>query len=1322
MYPTHTIPLASSKRVRTLWSDFESWVDVQRKTLDRRREEISKAQDLKWKTVLAKTHVRQDEHDSQKAKLLREALDDHLSRIRVEWQTRLAKHNLRDEDWGQMTFQELQRVEKVLGGESDEQPHTPATQNVVVTQPQRVSPPVSNPAPPLSSAARVANVSTTSSYTLVSVNEFSTDDELYEAVSSYIVPTDESEDDEHVSIPVPITHRDGWGMANNWTPNARSSNHSSNTGSPDQPSASSSGAHDYFSQTPASSRPDINSAPPKRPPDLDRKSGKTRVRGPTYVGPRLSNPEESSEEEDFELFKMQTRVAKIFEFHLDAARAGAELAMAIQNDRRTKKSSGKADDAAKVAAHEKQMLKLQAEKEEERKVIVATERKKRRDEIRKRSVLGDPARAANTAPASVTPQDWEGTLKKGQTIRLDTENKLFVIGKEEAAQPDENQAWGSPQFESASDLRTPTLPGSSDTLRARKQTLGRGVTPSGWKTTQSTSTPTTSLSQWPAEAPAASSPDPSAIPSWMEAAFKDTSLDYSSSFESDDSTFQPHGGFPTGLTSTPVPPIPSGWGPKKSGQTATSLLKKVLADPTPTPLPALANKNKNTPSPPTEAPSKATAPEHKSAPIAAKKPTKKGRQVIQKKGAGSSKVEDDAAGSPTTPTLTAAKFAVSPKDILQQRFVQTDDELSSTPRPQFSMNAKRGAGSMADSYMSDFVTTPKASMRRLGEMAGTGPSPSALGASSWTMEREQEQEETPWERAARLKMGGAPPQRAPEVRSGWGRATMMRNEEEEDEEEEEESPWAAMERMKGRAQVPMSKPAEKTPEENPWLRMQRMNGQAQATSSRLAEEVPEQSPWDRMQRLKEQAQGVLSSTRSTLAEEESEESPWERMQRMKAQGQALPPKPVQTMREDNSWGRGMQASQMADPRSSTSKRSPPSQEEGSLWERQVKPKSQSAFSQRTAPAPAASLKNTVEEESIWNQVMKGNQPPIGDHQASMMMSMSQTVPKQPSEPEETPWQRFARLQVQKGAPDVDSTANPSVSAKMHSSKISWGGPMDYDSPLSKPAQQQPPPPPQAQSANLYWTPNGGGNQSQMWDAAPAGAMKNGAKAKKAGTKRVTIEEVPDEDGPSGRKGPEARLPSNSRILLDIVEPKPSVPSTMFTNIFQYGEEEDEEEEYDTGLSSMVPTPSTAPTSPPGEVPSLDDEEWLMSAAENAKNGNWDSLLNGGGSLGPEVHSKIKQVPGGWPSESPTKRDAAGFQMVDSAKLYSALESVEPAAAPAPKAAPAPPAPAPAPAASKVAPTVPKTAPAVVEKPEPAAKPGNQNQTKGKGKGKGKGRK
>lgn len=83
------------------------------------------------------------------------------------------------------------------------------------------------------------------------------------------------------------------------------------------------------------------------------------------------------------------------------------------------------------------------------------------------------------------------------------------------------------------------------------------------------------------------------------------------------------------------------------------------------------------------------------------------------------------------------------------------------------------------------------------------------------------------------------------------------------------------------------------------------------------------------------------------------------------------------------------------------------------------------------------------------------------------------------------------------------------------------------------------------------------------------------KNKKGKGKRVSVEEVPD-DEPENRGG---CLPADSRYILEsktILEPKPSVPPTMFESIIGY----DDDDEGDSTSSSFAHTPSTAPSSPP----------------------------------------------------------------------------------------------------------------------------------------------
>ncbi|KAG5641345.1 hypothetical protein DXG03_005458 [Asterophora parasitica] len=1264
--------MTAAGRIRKLWGEFQPWAAAQRKIYEGRRDEMIKAQDAKWKAALLKTRAKQDEHHIQKTQLLKEALDDYLEQVRAEWDSRLNRNNLTHADWGAMEPQELGSVEKVLG---DGEPSKPAAQNLVAQPPsqsQHQVVPTPNPAPPLTSAARSVNLSTStaSSYTLVSPSEFSTDDEHYDAMGRFITPsaTDESEDE---SRPVPITQFDGWGIGTHagagagWVVSAQASastqspHHSPQTGSPEHLSSSSSNKLGYFTHHPAMSRPSIDEAPHKRPPDKDPK-GKARVRGPTYIGPHLSSPEDTSEsEEDFELFKMQTRITKVYEFHQEAAALDAELAIVLHNERSSKKAIWKEYAAGRVTEHEKRVLKLQAEKEDERKEIVNAERKKRREEIQRRQMNREHiGGTTNALQAGVRPEEWQHAFKKSQTVRLGADRKTFILDDDfENAENDGNETWDTPQIEpSASELHTPIL-GQNDTVRARKQFVpagGRG-TPSGWRTKQTTSTPTTSLSQqWLSDPypPAAPSPGPRTVPEWMEATFSGTPLDYSSSYDSESDLIVP-GGFPN-TTSTPVPPIPSGWGPKKSVSStspATSLLRQVLSDPTANSTPVPGDGKKNTTSPPTAVAKAAPpAPEPKPAHISAapiKKNAKKDRLTPSTATAASHKkfIKVEEEESPTTPTLTAKPNPSSmAKDIMQRGlgYAHMDDELSSTPRPQ--LFAKRG--SIPD-YSSDVASTPRAVTRRLGGEASVS---SGL-ASSWTLEA--------------------------------------------------------------------------AAEETPWQRMQKAKAQAQAQA-----QEGEVTPWQRMQKAQAQGQRVR---------QEEEETLWQRVQKLKMQGQVQQPKPSLAMSQE-AWALGMTVSSMED-------------EGGSMWERQMQ--AQSAFAQRSTPASvmARGTVTAAPEESLWGRVVVKNQ----------MATMTAQQQQQQARPEETPWERQMRLRAQGALPNTASS-DLAKSALHQSTRIpsvaGWGGTMDFELPISRLAQPQPSthtpagqiwaPNSSASSHPHMWNPNAQQNPLQSFGMPgsqsahqfddllarrPSGSISyendvsdehrafvsaGMTKGKgKASAAKVTIEEVPDEEGPRIHRG--SALPFSSRHLLDIVEPKPSVPSTMFTNIIQFGEEEEEEEyEYYPGMSSTVPTPSTAPTSPPGEIPSLDDEELL----EQMKSGNWSTLIEGGGLLAHDVSSEAQAAR--WSPEPSAKKIASGSQMVDSAKLFSTLESMKPAPASLPKAslstkAATPPKATTAPKAPYPAPPPPaKSAPTIIEKPEPTAKPANQ--PKGKAKGKGKGRK
>ena len=192
--PPNTIRKDNAHVVRRIWSEFETWAVERRTHLER---ECAKV-DAKWRATPTWSRPKGN-NESQKAKELRAAQEQYISSVRVEWDKRLKAHKLKDEDWGVMTPREQERVSVVLGGDLDD---TPAPVEIPVPrQPQPVPPPSipapapaptkvpppPQPVPLLSQTTRALNSSTsTSSYSFVDPADFTTDDELYDAVSSYI--------------------------------------------------------------------------------------------------------------------------------------------------------------------------------------------------------------------------------------------------------------------------------------------------------------------------------------------------------------------------------------------------------------------------------------------------------------------------------------------------------------------------------------------------------------------------------------------------------------------------------------------------------------------------------------------------------------------------------------------------------------------------------------------------------------------------------------------------------------------------------------------------------------------------------------------------------------------------------------------------------------------------------------------------------------------------------------------------------------------------------------------------------------------------------
>jgi hypothetical protein len=152
--------------------------------MERQRDEITKEQDAKWLATAAKSKAKRDAHDANRAFLVRALEEKHFGEARAEWQDRLERAGLSDDAWGDMTKAEQISISRALGGDLDEELEEPmVVENLAVVKRAQLMP---GPAPILSSASRTSNLST-SSYTLVSPADLGSDDELYAAVSSYVV-------------------------------------------------------------------------------------------------------------------------------------------------------------------------------------------------------------------------------------------------------------------------------------------------------------------------------------------------------------------------------------------------------------------------------------------------------------------------------------------------------------------------------------------------------------------------------------------------------------------------------------------------------------------------------------------------------------------------------------------------------------------------------------------------------------------------------------------------------------------------------------------------------------------------------------------------------------------------------------------------------------------------------------------------------------------------------------------------------------------------------------------------------------------------------
>ncbi|KAF7350359.1 hypothetical protein MVEN_01340600 [Mycena venus] len=409
-----------SERVRRQWLAFEQWVEsVPRAAMEQQISVTLDDMDAKWNATPTRTRSTKQDHDKSKATFRRELEDGLVTLAREEWQRRLEEAGLKDEDWGEMTFKETLAVERLLGGDLDEEGMA-IMERVARADDDAVSPHASG-LPALSNATRASN---TSGYSFVSPMSLSVadddDGDAFESIfANEILPSSgpESVVDEIFDTPtsVPWSWRSDSSSYGIWSATtSQSSRQSSQTGSPERPPPKTISADHTFTRF-------AEPLPSLFQPDTISASSSHRTRAPRYIGPQLTDTDEVSDDEaEFERFKMETRVAKIREFHDEAARADIQLAQDICDARKTS-ATWRDDEARRIAEHEKRMVELRRAKEEEREGGGKGRSGRREGEaIRQRQQLrstpmgwGATAAAAAESPRDRLAQEVESKLKLG---------------------------------------------------------------------------------------------------------------------------------------------------------------------------------------------------------------------------------------------------------------------------------------------------------------------------------------------------------------------------------------------------------------------------------------------------------------------------------------------------------------------------------------------------------------------------------------------------------------------------------------------------------------------------------------------------------------------------------------------------------------------------------------------------------------------------------------------------------------------------------------------------------------------------------------------
>ncbi|KAF8908609.1 hypothetical protein CPB84DRAFT_1744231 [Gymnopilus junonius] len=439
-------PIASSStppssRVRQLWRQFEHSLTGSRLVIDHKVNAAKAKADSEYTKTPSHLRMSASQHEETKTKLERQIKEPYFEGLRAQWHSKLEKAGLKAEDWADITPEEMEQVANTLGDGIEEE----SDEDMVVVGPtasgpfpQAFSTPFFQPlAPSISTSTRSSNVSSASSYALVDPKQFYSEDEDDYFWKPVMATSHDltSDDDDSPGLPVPIHNQ----------------SHHFNGWSSDSVPSSLQNSVDSFAEIPFS-RPPLSNFPQnipivRQPTNKSATSllsekekvkeklsaEKTKIRQ-SYIGPHLDDSNEPlSEADDFELFKMQTRMQKIVEFHQAAALAEIRLAIEIYKER-TAPNGETHEVSARVVEHQKRMSELQSAKEEERKATVKAERAKRRSELRTRPGRSNTLIAPK--PSIPTNPSWLTDLENNMPNQLEPKFDLSQILSED---PNEQQ-------------------------------------------------------------------------------------------------------------------------------------------------------------------------------------------------------------------------------------------------------------------------------------------------------------------------------------------------------------------------------------------------------------------------------------------------------------------------------------------------------------------------------------------------------------------------------------------------------------------------------------------------------------------------------------------------------------------------------------------------------------------------------------------------------------------------------------------------------------------------------------------------------------------